>query len=88
VIGITETTVLVDRGSSDRTAEAVAVAAITDAAAPAKSVGSAHGAAMNAGNREGSERPADDGVSLWDSGRDTVKGEGQRSEEQPSWLLL
>jgi hypothetical protein len=81
-VAVGETTVPVDRGSGDRMTESVAVAAITDATSPANSIGSSHGAAVGAGKREGREWPPDDGVSFRDSGGYTIKGEGQRSEEQ------
>jgi hypothetical protein len=59
---------------------AVIKPAMTEIGADAK--GPTHRTAMNACNREGGERPPDDSMGLRDSGRDTVKGEGQRSEEQ------
>jgi hypothetical protein len=44
--------------------------------------GAPHRAAMHARKRHRRARSADDGVGLGDGGRDTIKSEGQRSEEQ------
>src|SRR6516164_645310 len=44
--------------------------------------GAPHRAAMHACKRHRRPRSADDGVGLRDGGRDAVKSEGQRSEEQ------
>src|SRR6516165_1619082 len=44
-------------------------------------IGAADRTAVHAGEREGRKRPADDGVGLGDGGRDTIKGEWQRSAE-------
>jgi hypothetical protein len=44
--------------------------------------GAPHRAAMHARKRHRRARSADDGVGLGHGGRDTIKSEGQRSEEQ------
>jgi hypothetical protein len=59
---------------------AMVEAAITEIGADAE--GAPHMAAMHACKRHGRARSTDDGMGLRDSGRDTIKGERKRSEEQ------
>jgi hypothetical protein len=54
--------------------------AITEIGANAE--GATHCTPMHARDRHRRERAADDGVGFGDGGRDAVKGEGQRSQDQ------
>jgi len=65
---------------SERAVVPMVEAAITEIGADPE--GAPHRAAMHACKRHRRARSADDGVGLGDSGRDAVKSEGQRSEEQ------
>jgi hypothetical protein len=58
------------------------VPAIAEIGADAESA--THRTPMHAGDRQRRERTANDGVSLGYGGRDAVKGEGQRSQDQRS----
>src|SRR5262249_11247123 len=69
-----------NEGTVERDVAAMVEAAITNIGSDPE--GAPHRAAMHAGKRHRRARSANDGVGLGDGGRDAVKGEGQRSEEQ------